>query len=470
MGKYVNNGIVSIPAEHAFGEVDDILRELGPLLNVGRRSNGRRYVADMCVAKGMNIWAKYKAENIDKAVGITDEDRAANGYSMAIDLGGNSLDTELPINFIQSISRIKPEKYSRIRDFHGYDHHTRSQLQLSQDEVDPSTNTHHVNIWTGPLPNGVPLDATIEQMWKNALSLGYYLSDLVEFGWIALTYSGFVRAQGVIASSFSGLQAALQAASAQYTYSPYYDFMLEPKGREGKLIVYGRNNSKTEYRQLLAPCLIKKPGDIHPVEISGWSPLMKIGTTTTGFNITYKQWTTGDHKGQYIMFGTDDDLYFGFTLTNNSLLKTIRGVDIKLSMTIGTTTYYTWFCDDSSDSSNTWAGNFTVAPSSSYGPYQYSVGSVIYSRPRFYVQLASLLTVFPEFANQDRYDVTFGIWYAEQADGPLVTTPAPGFPTGNLVSRFTLPMQCTGATVTNPIDPPSDIKPTPPNWDVEIQD
>lgn len=469
MGKYVNNNIVSIPAEHKFGKVDDILRELGPLLLVGPRKNGKRYVADVCIAKTVNIHARFKPEDIDKRVNITDADRASNGYGLAIDFeAGLDNRGQLPIRFISKIWHVKPSGFKRIRDFDGYCHSTRSQLQLVSDVVVPSSVNNVVNIWTGPRPDGVPLDESIETMWKNADEYSSLkLEDLVEFGWIALTYSGFVRASGILASSFAELRTILQATGgAQAGYTPYYDFLLEPAGQEGKLIVYGSNRSKTEYRQLIAPTIIRNPGNIHPASIN-WTPQMTIGTTTTGFNITVKQWLTGDHSGQYIMFGTDDDLYFGFTITNNSLLKTIRGVDMKLSMTIGKTTYNTWFCDDSS---STWAGNFTVAPSSSYGPYQYSVGSVIYSRPRFFVQLASLLTVFPEFANQDRYDVTFGIWYAEQADGPLVTTPAPGFPTGNLVSRFTLPMQCTGSATVNPIDPPSDIKPTPPDWDIEIQD
>lgn len=61
MGTYVNNGIVLIPNEHKFGEAPDILSELGGLLGVGKRSDGRYHHADVNQADGINKWAARKS-------------------------------------------------------------------------------------------------------------------------------------------------------------------------------------------------------------------------------------------------------------------------------------------------------------------------------------------------------------------------------------------------------------------------
>lgn len=419
---------------------------------------------DIVASSLINPWAKYKPENIDKPLNITLADRIANGYGLAIDMeAGYDTTAELNIRKINSIDYIHAQHHNRMRDFDGYDHTTRSQLQLSQDEVIPSSVNNVVWVWSGPLPNGVPFDTSIERMWKNADAYSQLkLSDMIEFGWVAFTYSGFVRASGVLSTSFDGLRSILQSATPSVSYAPYNDFRLEPKGRIGKLIVYGRTSNNI-YTQLISHCSIANTGSIHPVVINGWTPNLQIGTTTTGFAISVKDWKSGNHKGQYIMFGTDDDLYFDFEIENTNAIKTVSGGAFRLGMTIGNKTYYSLFSDDSSSAL---PGNFTIGPLGKYGPYSYSVGNVIYRRPRFFVQLSTLKSVFPEFFNKSKYDVTFSIWYSESNLGPLADKA--GFEDGNLVSRFTLPMQCTGATTTNPIDPPSDIKPVPPSWDVEI--
>lgn len=456
-----------IDSDNIFRILDPNKESFGALkTQLGKLIGSRADLEDICMSSRMNIFARYKSESIDKRSNLTDEDRHANGYGLAVDVGGIETQDEVNIRYINSIYRVVPPIYNRIKDFNGYDHKTRSQLQLSQDVVSPSSANNGIWVWSGPCPNGVPFDMSIESMWRNdAPYSALKISDMNEFGWIAITYSGFVRASGVLSSSFDGLRAILQSNNPQISYTPYQDFLKEPKGRNGKLFVYGRNKTSDVYTQLIAPCLIKNAGSVHPVEIS-WNPSMTLGTTTTGFNIQVKDWLRGSRKNEYIMFGKDDDLYFGFTIYNNSTSRKAFGSSLKLALTVGNKTYYTWFSDDSSSA---FAGSFSVDPLKSYGPYYYpSTGGVIVQRPRFFVQLKSLANIFPEFFNQQKYDVTFSLYYIGDAGGPLETEGIKE--SGVLVSRFTIPMQCTGKETENPIDPPSDIKPTPPDWDVEVQD
>lgn len=83
MGTYVNNGIVLIPNEHRFGEAPDILSELGGLLGVGKRSDGKYHHADMNQADSINILSKYKPTDSKDVVHTSTShkgDGTQNGY------------------------------------------------------------------------------------------------------------------------------------------------------------------------------------------------------------------------------------------------------------------------------------------------------------------------------------------------------------------------------------------------------
>ena len=464
MGKYVNDGKVTIPDEHEFGSTYDILEEIAILLNVAKGADGFYHHADVNTSPSINMEAKYKPEyyppSQEKYFDITDEDRYNNGYGLSMNRGGYDLTAEITIDRLKSIEYTTPDIH-RIRDFNGYNHTTRSGIRLIQSDSDLTTD-EAVYIWSAAslFPDGVPLDNS----YDNMVSDGSKIADYVEFGYMAMTYSGFVRKKEVIGATLSELKMRLEGTQPYYIYSPTNDFRLEPEGRKGEVFVYGKD-SVGNYTQLMPSINVKKPGSVHPIEIS-WNPAMTIGTTTTGFNIQVKDWLRGSRKNEYIMFGKDDDLYFGFTIYNNSTSRKALGSSLKLAMTVGNKTYYTWFSDDSSSA---FAGSFSVDPLKSYGPYSYpSTGGVIVQRPRFFVQLKSLANIFPEFFNQQKYDVTFSLYYTGDTGGALETEGIKE--SGVLVSRFTIPMQCTGKETENPIDPPSDIKPTPPDWDVEVQD
>ena len=145
MGKWVNDGIVTIPAEHSFGE-QDILEELGGLLGVGKRSDGKFHVADICTAKNINKWAKFKPIRHTKQSNLTDADRKGtttdntNGIFYGLKVEGGVLDGAINENMTQmhnaTFEYQRPDGTTsamyRIRDFGsvslkdtvGYNHYT----------------------------------------------------------------------------------------------------------------------------------------------------------------------------------------------------------------------------------------------------------------------------------------------------------------------------------------------------------
>lgn len=80
MGKWVNNGKVSIPSSHSFGSDGDILEELGPLLGVGKRTDGQFYLADMCQASSIDKWSKIKPIPLRDSAG---NDVTDNAYTIS---------------------------------------------------------------------------------------------------------------------------------------------------------------------------------------------------------------------------------------------------------------------------------------------------------------------------------------------------------------------------------------------------
>lgn len=100
-----------------------LLSQLGAILGVGRRSDGKYYLADMCTASSIKKWAKYKPNEISKEVNITEADRkAANqGFSLS---WTNNLNTLVSYARATSCSwqYIKVTGWKRLRDFNGYNH------------------------------------------------------------------------------------------------------------------------------------------------------------------------------------------------------------------------------------------------------------------------------------------------------------------------------------------------------------
>lgn len=100
-----------------------LLSQLGSLLGVGPRADGRLHLADMCVADGVNIWSKRKPINSNKEANITDDEIDLYNYGLRQD----------PDTFYYYW--VKPTTWKRLRDFDGYNHKA----------IPPIKNTEHLS-------------------------------------------------------------------------------------------------------------------------------------------------------------------------------------------------------------------------------------------------------------------------------------------------------------------------------------
>lgn len=123
MGKWVNNGMVSIPSSHSFGD-EDILEEIAVLMGVGKRTDGSYYHADVCQTGKVNDFAKFKPQNSLTKVNawLTEQSRKNNNWGMTGMNACNNV-TTLWNNATSALKFSTHTKPWRIRDFDGYYHH-----------------------------------------------------------------------------------------------------------------------------------------------------------------------------------------------------------------------------------------------------------------------------------------------------------------------------------------------------------
>ena len=96
-----------------------LLEQLGSLIGVGPRDDGRIYLADLCIADGVNIWAKYKPMNYNKESNLTDSERDLLDYGLR---QGDDF----------FYYWVKPTSWKRLRDFDGYNHKAIPPMQNSE--------------------------------------------------------------------------------------------------------------------------------------------------------------------------------------------------------------------------------------------------------------------------------------------------------------------------------------------------
>ena len=96
-----------------------LLEQLGSLIGVGPRDDGRIYLADLCIADGVNIWAKHKPMNYNKESNLTDSERDLLDYGLR---QGDDF----------FYYWVKPTTWKRLRDFDGYNHKAIPPMQNSE--------------------------------------------------------------------------------------------------------------------------------------------------------------------------------------------------------------------------------------------------------------------------------------------------------------------------------------------------
>jgi hypothetical protein len=136
MGNYVNNGVVTLEGSVDY---DDAVREIATLVGVGRRGDGDRYAgrfvsADVCVAQGINKWARHKPlvyytpiipnSLYSQHQEGTDADGNIGGLMCSrVYCYGSDLYAMTYVPSFQTLEYRKPHSYyKRIKDFNGYKH------------------------------------------------------------------------------------------------------------------------------------------------------------------------------------------------------------------------------------------------------------------------------------------------------------------------------------------------------------
>ena len=468
MGKFVNNGIVSIPAEHSFGSQNDILEELGGLLNVGRRTDGKFYLADICQAENIKMWSKYKPEDIDKESNIDDGNRLNNGYSIGIVLKEDYF-CQFPIFRIESIDYIKPSKWNRIRDFNGYTITPKNPFEWGKSEYLIS-DTWLVPYLINNDSNSVPLNkVSLQKMMIKGSSQYPELSSLEEIGKLFISYSGFVRdVYPLDSSDVTTLIANLRdnASGNIFRFSAPSLFSLEPKGREGNVIFYGKQGEN--YYQLLPPIKAINSGLVNGISIEGWTPSMALRTLSNGINnaMIVKDLINND---SVLSFYNDDELYFGFSVkgspsegaSSGSVQMLIRITYTNYAGTKYTADLQNIFYDTANPPTSTQLVYWSVTGTGTLGPYshtgKYGLSTAV-KFPRFAIKPKGIIEALSKVHGIDipqgsPFEARLIIKYASKNNEYLS-------------SPFTIKMQWLNKNIVEDLIPDY-IKPVPPAWDQE---
>ena len=129
MGKYVNNGKVSLGTEY---NAEEAAVELASLLNVPRRSDGELHPADLFVSANINPWSEKKPIRSSTQWNLTDKERAQQLYGFDVqevfcNSAGDTIDAALANDASYEYlkprgSAVSPIEWYRYRDFDGYNH------------------------------------------------------------------------------------------------------------------------------------------------------------------------------------------------------------------------------------------------------------------------------------------------------------------------------------------------------------
>lgn len=116
------SGIFKIddPNTETLGELQS---QLGGILAVGTRSDGRYYLSDLCQASSINSCARFKPEDYDKPANLTLEERIENKFGFGDTPLIEPLDTHIPhAEYVYRKPKGGEHSMNRLRDFSGYNH------------------------------------------------------------------------------------------------------------------------------------------------------------------------------------------------------------------------------------------------------------------------------------------------------------------------------------------------------------
>ena len=474
MGTYVNNGKVALGSQYTY---NDAVKEVASLVGVGTRSDGQVYLSDVCLADGVNMWAKNKPEDHSTPANLTESERNANAYSLAFAMDYHE-SSQKPLNIIKETKYIKPTTYKRFRDFNGYNHNALNPFEWGMPKY---TNKMQ---WFVPYllnneSDGILVNQDLLQKMcaKNDEypNLGAY--DTI--GRLFVTYSGFFRDETTLSDSIDGLIDKLKdnRTGSNIRLSAPSGLSTEPNGQEGHFIFYTKKGNM--YSQLLPAIKVVHEGELHPIQINGWTPKMSLRTLYNGINNAY---VVGDciNNNTAVQFCKDDLLYFSFSITNNSLFVERVGsilLQTKVSYSLGADTYtktlrtIMYDTEEGTGKIPFWSIN---GLGTTKGPYDHN-GIYGLNRitkfPRYAIAPYSLIERLKtidgiNIPSGASFKVTFSIKYYKDS---TTTTGGGQLNEEYLASSFTIPMMWINQELNNSTIPDY-IKPVPPDWEIELQD
>ena len=130
-----------------------LFEQIGGLIGVGARSDGKIHLSDLCVGSGVNKWAKYKPIQSTTVVNISESERAQQFYGFDIQaiFCNDSEDTlETALSNGADYPYIKPSSWFRLRDFNGYNSKAEIPFKYTQ-YTDPKTNLQWVEVYLNPM-------------------------------------------------------------------------------------------------------------------------------------------------------------------------------------------------------------------------------------------------------------------------------------------------------------------------------
>ena len=126
MGQFVNNKKVTLPPEGTAFDYSKAIQEIAALVGVGWRSDGKIYLADLCIAKNRNKWAKNKPFYSTAKAFASSEDRdiarIAAYYGTMPTIETHAENPTVTINSGYALDTRVNEGIKRLRDWDGYDH------------------------------------------------------------------------------------------------------------------------------------------------------------------------------------------------------------------------------------------------------------------------------------------------------------------------------------------------------------
>ena len=342
----------------------NLLKQLGGLLGVGPRSDGRYYLADMCAASGMNIMAKYKPfySSLPNFPSDSERERARRFalYGIWPDMHPHPSNAIIQVYDKWNLDPRMLSGWKRIRDFDGYNHKAVDGFNIKNAEFYNATSeiVLTVNPDTG---DNISLFDIVGIIDEEAVEFNSY-------AWVLVDPFGIIHIKRRFAS-LDALKSYINSSSHDILYLP--DFQYAPSqwwkntteagdryvpprnGRKWTIALAGivtgitpsLSNIFTTMYSLINPLSFtdnRAPiGGIRTTYyINGFTPDMMVGTVYQGATTVSRSM----YDGVTISCCSDDYLFLGFTIGHNKSepvpYNPITGSTLMVIVQVGGT-YYT---------------------------------------------------------------------------------------------------------------------------------